>query len=319
MNITENINRVKEIMGLLNEQAGCEYSQYQNGDGINKPKITIQQSENGVVATYIGPETGFCIQHSKGSTKDSLHQLAGVVRVIVSGYLKTLYKQGIFVKPAMDGISMNKDDNFFKITIPFVKTFEYDAITNFNERGGWGHNASGPISDFMSSINNERYGLITKETKVASGGKSPDITEHWVSFRDLQDFPIKTKPKYNIPKTDETKPEPVINKPAPVVSKPAPVANKNYVTIKGTGFDDLNLKLKENARNISILDDSIRIDMKNFTISYVPGNTKLAGIYLITETNGNIQNKLVEIMRRNPGKTAYETGEVDGVQWAIII
>ncbi len=311
MNITENVNRVKEIMGLLNEQAGCEYSQYKNGDGINKPKITVQQSENGVYATYIGPETGFCIQHAKGSTRDTLHQLAGVVRVVVSGYLKTLYKQGIFVKPSLKDIDMQKDNNFFKISVPFVKTTEDKAITNFNERGSWGGNAMDTIHEFLSTINNERYGLINTVTKYASGGKSADITEHWVSFRDLETFPIQTK--------KEERPEPPMRKQEPVVNTPAPSSNKNVVTIKGSGFDDLNLKLKESARNISILDDSIRIDMKNFTITYQPGNTKIAGIYMITELNGNLQNKLVEVMRRNPGKTTYETGEVNGVQWAIII
>lgn len=181
-------------MGVLHEQssAGCEYGNWQNGDGINKPKITVTESENGVVASYQGPETGFCIQHSKGSKSDSIHQLAGVVRVIVSTYLKKLYSQGVYVKPNLKGINMIKRNNFFKIEIPFEKTTEDKAITNFNERGGWGHSGADTLRSFLSTIeNNPQYGMIDKITKVASGGDSPDITENWVSFRDLKTYPIK--------------------------------------------------------------------------------------------------------------------------------
>lgn len=201
------INAVRNVLNEQQSGAGCEYKDWKNGDGIKKPKITVQQSENGVYATYIGPETGFCIQHSKGSTTDTLHQLAGVVRVVVSGYLKTLYKQGIFVKPSLNDIDMQKDNNFFKISVPFVKTTEDKAITNFNERGEWGGNASDTIKAFLSTIKNDRYGLINTVTKVASGGRSADITEHWVSFRDLEAFPIQTK--------TEERPQPPIKQQEP--------------------------------------------------------------------------------------------------------
>ena len=223
---------VNAIKNALNEQetgVKCEYKNWKNGDGINKPKITIQQSKNGVIGTYIGPETGFCIQHSKGSTKDSIHQLAGVVSVTVAPLLKTLYGQGNFVKPSLKDISMQKDDNFFQISIPFISTTEDKAITNFNERGGWGHDAAKPIADFMVTIegNPKKYGLIEKETKTASGGKSPNITEHWVSFRDLGVYPIKTQPtKQNAQ-----------NQQQPVASKPAEVQGLSFLQLLEKVYD----------------------------------------------------------------------------------
>jgi|694.fasta_scaffold00011_296 hypothetical protein len=199
-NLNEQIERINQLSEykvgvVINEQSstGCNYSDYQNGDGIKKPKITVTKSPTGVDLTYEGPETGFCIQHSKGSTGDSIHQLAGVTRVIVSQYLKELYKQGTFVYPDLKNIGMTKKDKFFSINVPFVKTTESKAITNFNERGGWGHTGNDSFNDFLSTISDTtKYGLVTKETKVASGGNSPDITENWVSFRDLEKFPIMT-------------------------------------------------------------------------------------------------------------------------------
>jgi hypothetical protein len=181
------------MYGLINEQSsGCQFENYQNGDGVKKPKISVSKSPSGVELVYEGPETGFCIQHSKGSTGDSIHQLAGVTRVVVSKYLKELYANGDYVYPDLKNITMVKNNRYFKINVPFVKTTEDKAITNFNERGGWGHDGISSLNDFKSSISDKnKYGLVSVVTKVASGGNSPDITEHWVSFRDLSTYPIK--------------------------------------------------------------------------------------------------------------------------------
>jgi hypothetical protein len=181
------------MYGLINEQSsGCQFENYQNGDGVKKPKISVSKSPSGVELVYEGPETGFCIQHSKGSTGDSIHQLAGVTRVVVSKYLKELYGNGDYVYPDLKNITMVKNNMYFKINVPFVKTTEDKAITNFNERGGWGHDGISSLNDFKSSISDKnKYGLVSVVTKVASGGNSPDITEHWISFRDLSTYPIK--------------------------------------------------------------------------------------------------------------------------------
>ena len=96
MGILLNEEEKKEILnmyGIINEQTACNWENYQNGDGFSKPKINISKSESGVSASYQGPETGFCIQHSQGSTKDSLHQLAGVVRKVAAATLKSVYEK----------------------------------------------------------------------------------------------------------------------------------------------------------------------------------------------------------------------------------
>jgi hypothetical protein len=199
----EEKNEILNMYGIIKEQTACNWENYQNGDGMSKPKINISKSESGVSASYQGPETGFCIQHAQGSTKDSLHQLAGVVRKVVSDYLKELYNSQNYVYPVLENISMTKKNNFFSINVPFAKTTEDKAITNFNERGGWGHDGSNTLQQFLSSISDEtKYALINVIKKVASGGNSPDITENWVSFRDIQKFPIKSLNDKNEKKTN---------------------------------------------------------------------------------------------------------------------
>jgi len=189
-------NNIRRMYGLIKEEEGvpCEWKNWTNGDGISKPKIDVTKTTSEVTVTFEGPETGFCIQHLSGSTGDTIHQTAGVTRIVVGDYLKQLYNSGIYVYPNLDGITMTKNVNYFSITVPFVQTTEDKAIMNFNERGGWGHNGEGPLSAFLTTIQNkpQEYINIKVVQKTASGGKSTYITENWVSFRNIKTFPIKT-------------------------------------------------------------------------------------------------------------------------------
>lgn len=305
MNLNENIFRVKELMGLLLEQSqGCNYKNWQSGDGIKRPKITESKSPDGVTLTYQGPETGFCIQHSKGSTTDSLHQLAGAVRVVVSEYLKELYAQGSFVRPDLKNIIMIKKNNYFEIQIPFIKTTEDKAITNFNERGGWGHDGSGPLEDFLSSIRNPKYGLIDTERKIASGGKSADITETWVSFRDLEKYPIKSKSSQS---TLDQKPTPS-----------QPTSTSDQITIKGTSLEDLRYQMKQ-QKNISIDPNSFYVDLDSHTITFSTGPTKVKSLSFIWDDRGELENRLREkIFVENPNGIVAQKDVESKLQYAVL-
>jgi hypothetical protein len=220
MNLQENINRIKQVMGLLNEQGEgtrCSFSDWQNGDGINKPKITIENSdETGVKVVYVGPETGFCIDRAEGSITDTMHQLANVAGIETSKKLKELYNSGTYVKPDLSNIIMTKKDKYFDITIPFIATTEDKALPNFGRRGSWGDKniAKKLFNDKLLEIEgNAKFGLVekTENPKIATGGKSSDIIEYFLAFRDLQTFPIKSSPNKNKQsvvspiKTDSTK------------------------------------------------------------------------------------------------------------------
>jgi hypothetical protein len=119
-----------------------------------------------------------------------------------------------------------------------MSTTEDKAITNFNERGGWGHDGSNALSSYLSTIegNQKKYGLIEKVTKVASGGKTADITEHWVSFRDLGVFPIKTKTEEN--------PQPPMKQQEPAQKQTPQQQGQDIGTLIGLNENDtVNLRI----------------------------------------------------------------------------
>lgn len=220
MNLQENIDRIKEVMGVLNEQtktsSGCKYSNWQNGDGKTRPKITIAKSDQtGVKVVYEGPESGFCIARAVISDKDTIHQLANIANDITSSKLKELYNSGIYVKPNLSEIKMTKKDNYHDIDIPFIPTTEDKAITNFARRGSWGnpYDAKAQFDIKLNEIyGDEKFGLIEKTDNpiIATGGKSSDIIEYFLAFRDLKTYPIKSKQN----------PQPIT--PNPVIPNPQP-------------------------------------------------------------------------------------------------
>lgn len=238
MNLQENIFRIKQMMGVLNEQTetypGCKYSNWQNGDGKTRPKITIAKSDQtGVKVVYEGPESGFCIARAVKSDRDTIHQLANIANDITSSKLKELYNSGIYVKPNLSEIKMTKKDNYHDIDIPFIPTTEDKAITNFARRGSWG-NPDDAKAQFNIKLNeiygDEKFGLIEKmeEPIIATGGKSSDIIEYFLAFRDLETYPIKSKQN-----PQPITPNPVIPNPQPATTGEATSTTTQTAT---TGF-----------------------------------------------------------------------------------
>ena len=197
--ITESQYRI-----LIQEQESGRCDEWKNGtfkqgDGVTTPKITIVKTPKLIEGTYEGPDAAGCIQRSKPYSKDTPHQLAGIlVFYEAAPYLKELYKSGIFVKPDMDKISMERILNKkFKISIPLVPTTEDKAVTSINERGGMGH--EGDLTEIENIKNNPDHVLV-EEKRVQEG----DMTETFISFRNIKNFPIKTSTPYQ-PKSDTFK------------------------------------------------------------------------------------------------------------------
>jgi len=162
-----------------------------SGDGINSPKIIITKTPYKIEGLYEGPDKGWCIQRAKYSSNDSPHQLAGItVFYEAAPYLKYLYKKGTYV--TIGKITMKRlIDKMFKITIPLNSTTENKAITNINERGGMGHTAKNIYKIFADGIKNKSSMQLIGEQTV----NSEDITEHFIYWRDISDFPIQKKTK----------------------------------------------------------------------------------------------------------------------------
>lgn len=173
---------------------------FKQGDGIKTPKITITKTPDLIEGLYEGPDRGGCIQRCKFNDGDTPHQLAGItVYYEAAPYLKELYKNGIFVKPNMEKISMERSPNKkFKISIPLIKTTEDKAVTSINERGGMGH--EGDLTEINNILNNPDHVLV--ETKKVTAG---DMTETFVCFRNIKNFPIKTKSPQTTTNTPQEK------------------------------------------------------------------------------------------------------------------
>jgi len=192
MNLRENIERIKSIMGIYEQQSQGRCDQWKNGtfvngDGITTPKITITKTPTLIEGLYEGPDAGGCIQRSKFNDKDTPHQLAGItVFYEAAPYLKELYKNGTYVKPDMKNITMERNPNeMFKISIPLIPTTEDKAITSINERGGMGH--EGNLTE-ITNIENDPNNILQEKVKIKAG----DITETFICFRNKINFPIKT-------------------------------------------------------------------------------------------------------------------------------
>jgi len=212
-----------KLYNLITEATACtQWSDktFVNGDGITKPKITIEKTETKVTGTYEGPEKGFCIQSAEGNPKDSVHQLAGITVFHECGpYLKELYKAGTYVRPNLKGVTLERKKNYYKISIPLEKTTEDRAITSINQRGSWqGGEGNIDTTEFNSA---KTRPMFYTETLKSTG--ISDMTEYFFCWRNLQEFPIKTSSNKEVVKKAEEPKKEVVKK----TEEPKKEATKN--------------------------------------------------------------------------------------------
>lgn len=243
------------MMTLLTEQkVACTKwadGTFVNGDGITTPKITINNDDTKIEGIYEGAESGFCIQSATGNKYDSVHQLS-TITVYHEGskkHLKNLYKSGVYVRPDLKNIVMVRKPNYFKITIPLTPTTEDKAITSINERGSMGGGTSGIDYTEYNDVKNKYPEMFYDQLKTAG-----DITEHFFAFRNLNDFPIKTKS---------------VN----------PQQQNSRVNITGTDFTQFLKDIKIKTNGASIDENSVQIildtENDNYSLTYNTGKTKI--------------------------------------------
>ena len=291
MNLRENIYRIKSIMGIYEQQkpvkVRCDQwknGTFVNGDGITTPKITITKTPTLIEGLYEGPDSGGCIQRGDVNNNDTPHQLAGItVFYEAAPYLKELYKNGTYVKPDMPKITMERIQNkMFKISIPLIPTTEDKAITNMNERGGMGNGSVGDQTEIDKIQNDPNYILKDKVKKTAG-----DITEIFICFRNIIQFPIKTvtskttqqqqQPSQpNIQPQTKTTSQP--NIPEPITGDmPEPITGD---MLNPEGFRN-NLRLETSGKSIDESSVVFTHTDDVFKVSYSTGDTKIVGMTLI--------------------------------------
>ena len=298
MNLRENIHRIKSIMGIYEQQkpvkVRCDQwknKTFVNGDGITTPKITITKTPTLIEGLYEGPDSGGCIQRDGFNKDDTPHQLAGItVFYEAAPYLKELYKNGTYVKPDMPKITMERIKNkMFKISIPLIPTTEDKAITNMNERGGMG--GGGDLTE-INIIENEPNYILKDKVKKTAG----DITETFICFRNIVDFPIKT-----VTSKTTTGQQPKPSQPKP--SQPNTQLQTNTTlqpnipeTITGDTLDGFRNNLRTKTGGKSIDESSVNFTHINnaFKVSYSTGEIKIAGMTLLIDniSESNLDNRI---------------------------
>lgn len=153
-------------------------SNYWNGDnslfnssiGTNTkvPKITISSSESNFTIDYKGIGSGFLLKHGKCGSGDTMHQLLNVLT-----YEINIFLAGKKLKPVLNNISMSKNGDYFKVSVPLIAS-ENGKSYKLERRGGWGHDP-GPSS--VKNVYGSRTGFEGPVKKTGGG-----ITEYFVTF-----------------------------------------------------------------------------------------------------------------------------------------
>lgn len=294
------INKISKHASILSEQTSrCDFENWTNGDGITRPKVTVSESETEVVTTFEGPESGFCIQHSQGGTNDTIHQLSPVTSKVVGKHLKNLYNQGIYVYPDLDNIKMVKDDNYFSIKIPLVKTTENNAVTSIERSGGLNH--EGLFDQLEPKITSNTNNKLIKTTrKKAEGGSSGYIVEHWICWRDISSFPFKTTP-------------PPINNP------------QNPIVIQADKLSKFREEIKSKTKGISISNKMKLKSSPAYRLTIYPGEKKIKSMTFIYDNVSmeNLEKRFNEkIKSANPTAKVIKKGQVSNTSkkiWYMLI
>lgn len=257
MNLQENILRIKEVMGLLNEQQTTTTS-YVLPQGHVEPTCT----DAGCKGEYRGP------QFLKSDGSDVAHKYSNTMSNYVGIKLKELYNRGIYVKVDLKSIVMTADpvqygENYNQthvtIDIPFIRVKnKCDAYTSFDHVGGWGHthkiNLSGRKSK-LSSLLLDGETLDVSDLKMTHKNVNESLNEYWIQW-----------------KNKTTQSDCVNNSPS----------NGQQVTVTGISYIDLRNKIISQSTDSSIDVNSIKVNMDKFEITYNLGQTKINKISLYT-------------------------------------
>jgi hypothetical protein len=288
MNLQENILRIKEVMGLLNEQQTTTTG-YVLPQGHVEPTCT----DAGCKGEYRGP------QFLKSDDSDIAHKYSNTMSNYVGIKLKELYNRGIYVKVDLKNIVMTADpvqygENYNQthvtIDIPFIRVKnKCDAYTSFDHVGGWGHthkiNLSGRKSK-LSSLLLPGETLDVSDLKMTHKNVNESLNEYWIQWKNIitQSDCANNSPTPN-PSVNPT-PKPNVNP----VPKPQ-VSVGEVVTVTGnSGIVELRKKIIEKSSNASIDVKSISVDMSDYEISYRLGPTKINKISLFVRSKEDVND-----------------------------
>jgi len=169
MNLQEQTYRIKQMMGLLIEQAE-----------------TPVCSAGGCSGKYVGPEFD--------NTGDVAHKYSNNITQYVAAKLKELYRSGTYVKVDFKGIQMTtkgmgSGNVVYTVVIPFVGVSDKcEARTGFAHVGGWNHTPElnarkSEILNYIPSGKKENV-VLNNELDVSQLTKTPEgLEEYWIQWK----------------------------------------------------------------------------------------------------------------------------------------
>jgi len=294
MNLNEEISRIKEVMGLLNEQLTTT--------GYNLPQGHVEPTctDDGCKGTYSGP------QFLKSDSSDVAHKYSNTMSYYVGVKLKELYKQGIYVKVDLKNITMTavpvqygENYNPTKVTIyiPFIRVKnKCDAYTSFDHVGGWGHlniNLNKRKTN-LSSLLLPGETLDVSDLKITDKNVSTSLNEYWIQWKnntiqsDCANNSTNATPQTTSVTPQKTNVTPQTTSVTPQTTSSS--SNGEEVKVTGNGIMELRKNIISKSSNASIDVNSISTNMTNYEISYKPGPTKINKISLFTRNTDDVKD-----------------------------
>ena len=286
MNLQENILRIKEVMGLLNEQL--------TSTGYNLPQGHVEPTctDVGCKGTYDGPQFIKIGKKSNGDDvwNDIAHDYSNTMSNYVGIKLKELYNRGIYVKVDLKNIVMtavsvkndeSSDPTKVTINIPFIRVKnKCDAYTSFDHAGGWGH--------LYINLNNRKTQLsslllpgetldVSDLNQTNKTDPTTSLNEYWIQW--------KNKTTQSDCANNSPTPKPNVNP----VTKPQ-VSVGEVVTVTANGIVKLRENIIEKSSNASIDVNSISVSMLDYEISYRLGPTKINKISLFVRSKEDVKD-----------------------------
>lgn len=276
MNLQENIQRIKEMMGLITEQ------------GTTPTVINLSVSGN---YTASNCDELHAFQGTGGKT-------IGDMNGIVSNKIKEWNKQNINVKP--ESVSVKVNGMTVSWTVDFV---ESDVNYNgFTSRGA-GCNNDIEKRAGNDSINNGKQSVIN------------NLSKKGINVVKIEEFDSFTYNGGN-------------NSFKQVFYRYITKTTDNQVNVKshkinGTSFNELRNNLREYTmgKNLSIDENSIEIDVDNYTVKFTDGETLIKSISLIFDPDENVLNDRWETIKKDKEPTIeqIEEGKKGDLFWKLSI
>jgi hypothetical protein len=280
MNIKENIQRIKEVMGLLNEQT--------------EKIVSISGTVPIIIKT--DPQTGQKIDKTNWD--------------LVHGWFSSTELTDDLEKRVSNELSKG-NYRVTKIQISSVKSGNnvitngnvYLKVVGPNEVPHKAFTTRGSINvDYVNRHDKQVKGLSDRLKDAYKSNKVDEFGPYIVS---IDDTGVSYKQTFFAIELGGS-------------NTPQQVNKKNYKII-GTNINDLREKLKQQTKGISIDINSLNVNMNNYTVIFNEGNEQIQVLSLIFSDEGELDQVFEKVKISNPTIKEIKRGKINKIDWLISV